>query len=118
MKMLSTSPKDDFINLCYTLVYMLDKKLHFLENTNLNFTKIQERKEKLSPSQLCITNASKILLQFVTAVFSIKYGKKPDYNYLKFLLIKELLNFDQTPCDDIYGRVQTKNYADKNYLNE
>lgn len=93
MKLLTPSRKDDFISLCYLLVYLLDKDFLFLHEiwNKATYIDILKRKEKLTASDVCISSKSKELLDFVSAVFDLEFSEKPDYGKLKFLLIKELL---------------------------
>ena len=89
------------------------------------FIYVLNKKEKLKPKDLCVTKNTQKILNFVTEVFALKFEEKPNYSRLKQLLIKELLEFDLIPCEDIYGKkykseerlIETR-YKDKNYLNE
>jgi len=104
--MLTTSRKDDFVSLCYLLTYLMDFNLHFLKDTfdnhevqpssscKLGFLKILNKKENLKPDELCATENSWKIIDFVSEVFDLKFDDKPNYSRLKFLLVKELLDYD------------------------
>ena len=102
MMLFSTSCKDDFISLCYFLIYLIDCNLHFLDGCT-SFADIRHLKQNLTPDNLFQTENSQIIKTFVNEVFDLDNSETPNYDKLKFLLIKELLNFEQTPRDDIFG---------------
>ena len=77
MKMLTTSRKDDFISLCYLLVYLLDKTLPFLDENQQKSTYIGilEQKQNLKISEVCQTQDSQKIIGFVTEVFSLGFSE-------------------------------------------
>lgn len=55
-------------------------------------------KNTLSPeSYCCCSEGGMKLLPFLRIVFSLKFEEKPDYDKLKFMLIKTLLDSNETP---------------------
>ena len=102
MKMLTTSRKDDLVSLCYMLVYLIDRELIFL-NEQTKFIDILNKKLNLLPSELCCSEKSQPIKDFVSEIFKLGFYEKPDYAKLKFLLVKQLLEYDQTPSDDIFN---------------
>lgn len=96
--------RDDLISLCYLLVYLIDGDLPFIipRNRNLDrreeFDAIKELKENLVPEEFCKSKeASRHLLSFVKAVLELDFDEKPDYNRLRFLLVKGLLDQNVVP---------------------
>ena len=55
-------------------------------------------KNTLTPESLCCCSEEGMkLLPFFRIVFNLKFEEKPDYDKLKFMLIKTLLDSNQTP---------------------
>ena len=98
----STSRRDDLISLCYLLIYSLEGSLPWLEtDENLNdieeFHVVREMKEIATPETLCNTSDSSRLKTFVTEIFKLQFADTPDYQKLKFMLVKSLLELNDTP---------------------
>ena len=98
----STSRRDDLISLCYLLIYSLEGSLPWLEtDENLSdmetFHLVKTMKQKATPETLCNTSDSSRLLAFLTEIFKLQFKETPDYQKLKFLLVKELLDLGDTP---------------------
>ena len=52
----------------------------------------------MTPESLCCCSEEGMkLLPFFKAVYDLQFDEKPDYNKLKFLLIKALLDSNNTP---------------------
>ena len=67
------------------------------------FLYIKNAKLTLTPEQLCGTSPSKDtsrLLDFVTEVMSYTFDEAPNYNKLRFLLTKALIDFGTMPSKD------------------
>ena len=58
---------------------------------------IKHLKEYFIPEKLCQSNKAQSLLPFVKTVFELKFDEKPYYHYLKFLLVKVLLDKNVAP---------------------
>lgn len=63
------------------------------------FDYVKEAKLGMTAERLC-SNASELILPFVTEVFGYKFDEQPDYSKLKFSLSKFLLTFELYP--DLY----------------
>ena len=103
-----TSRRDDLLSLCYILVYLVDEtQLKFIEQVVgmskkrkfrfIKQVKIQMTPEKLCGGKNCVTRK---LLEFVNEVFSIGFADEPNYNKLKFLLTRALLDDGKVPNKD------------------
>ena len=98
----STSRRDDLISLCYLLIYSLEGTLPWLEtDPELNdleeFHAVKEMKQNTTPETLCNASDSSRLLAFVKEIFKLQFTETPDYQKLKFLLVKQLLDLNDTP---------------------
>ena len=51
----------------------------------------------MTPSLLCVSSETQALRPFCEKVFSLEYDQEPDYNELRFLLTKGLLNAGMVP---------------------
>ena len=87
--------RDDLISLCYLLVYLLDGDVPFIFNQIINkyeaFEKTKCIKNTMTGSKLCVSPESKLLQPFVKEVFKMDYDMEPEYEKLKFLLVKGLM---------------------------
>ena len=61
------------------------------------FLKVMVMKQNITAEELCKSKMASPLLPFVKTVLAMKFYEKPDYNYLKFLLAKVLLDNDVAP---------------------
>lgn len=97
---LDQSRRDDLISLCYLLVFFLNGKLDWLgdlmDSDPNYFEKVGLIKMKLDPEGLCVGKA-KLLLPFVTEVFSLSFTEEPPYQKLRFLLMCPLLKLNKKP---------------------
>tara|TARA_B110000305_G_C19177024_1_gene510127 strand:+ start:104 stop:379 length:276 start_codon:yes stop_codon:yes gene_type:complete len=80
----------------------LEGSLPWLEtDENLNdieeFHTVKEMKKKATPETLCNTSDSSQLKAFVTEIFKLQFADTPDYQKLKFMLVKSLLELNDTP---------------------
>lgn len=87
------------------MVHLIDTKLYCFDECK-DFYDICEKKRNITPELICLTENSLIIKPFITQIFDLKYFETPDYDKLKWYLIKELLNFEQTPSDDIFGQAE------------
>jgi len=62
------------------------------------FTRIRKMKNNLTPAQLCSeSDEGKNFEPFVTDIFKLDFAETPNYDKLRFTLIKGLLNLNETP---------------------
>lgn len=54
----------------------------------------------LTPELLCESPEAKILQPFLENVFNIGFDETPDYDKLRFLLVKGLLDLNETPSKE------------------
>ena len=97
-----SSRRDDLIALVYVLIYMLDpKKLTFIDQVlsvdkDQQFDIVKAEKLKMQTKDLCGVRAEDsrafYITKFVDEVMSYKFEETPDYNKLRFLLEKILLD--------------------------
>ena len=71
----------------------LDEDLTDLEEYHV----IKEMKQHATPETLCNTSDSSRLKEFVSEIFKLQFKETPDYQKLKFLLVKQLLDLNDTP---------------------
>jgi casein kinase 1 len=101
------SRRDDLISLCYLMLYLVDGDLQFIsdqenppvdrtnqEYQHREFKRIKGIKNLLTPELLCETAEAKLLLPFLEAVFALEYSEKPNYDSLRFTLLKGLLEIN------------------------
>ena len=77
------------------LVYLTNGKIPFVK-LNLPFDKQFERikhlKNKYRPKTICIHYQCEYLTEFATEIYKLKFEEKPDYEHLRFLLKKNLMD--------------------------
>jgi len=105
-----TSRRDDLISLCYILIYFIDdNQLEFINKVvgmskREKFRFIKNFKVNVTPEGLCGDAVSKPvthkLTDFVKEVWSIQFTEAPNYNKLRFLLTKALLDVGKVPNKD------------------
>lgn len=107
------SRRDDLISLCYLLLYLVDGDLPFIseqenpppdrnkqEYQHREFKRIKGIKNLLTPQLLCETQEARLMLPFLEAVFAIPFAEEPNYDSLRFTLLKGLLEINQVPTLD------------------
>jgi len=104
--MKTQSRRDDLISLCYFLLYLVDGDLAFLQDENDDdapdqqeeFSRIKKMKNLLTPELLCSESAEgKRLQPFFDDIFALEFESQPNYDKLRFTLVKGLLNLNETP---------------------
>jgi len=103
----TTSRRDDLISLCYLLVYFIDESmLSFIDGVvgmskKEKFKYIRNCKLAMTCQELCGTASENPethkLLAFVEEVMGLAYAEEPNYNKLRFLLTKALLDAGSVP---------------------
>ena len=101
------SRRDDLISLCYFLLYLVDGDLSFLQNEQEDdqpcewmqeeFNKIKTMKNSLTVEMLAESDEGKRLIPFISEVFSLGFEDTPDYDKLRFMLLKILLEINSVP---------------------
>jgi hypothetical protein len=91
------------------MLYLLHGQLPFVESSHSMtadelFYHIRAKKKSHRPSDLCQSDESTKLLDFIIEIFSLKFDEKPYYDKLRFMLGRELTEFNQQPNADIFGR--------------
>lgn len=85
----SLSRRDDLMQLCYLLLYIIDGDLIFFDdNDDLTqsqiYIKVKQMKNRLSPEILCSQNEeTQILAPFMKEIFALDFPEKPNYQRLK-----------------------------------
>lgn len=55
------------------------------------FVRLRRAKNALKPNQLCDSDESRLLLPFIEEIFSYRFADQPQYDKLRFCLLKILL---------------------------
>jgi len=103
--MKTQSRRDDLISLCYFLLYLVDGDLTFLQNGDDDdqsqkeeFSRIKKMKNMLTPEMLCAeSDEGRRLQPFLEEIFKLEFDQTPNYDKLRFTLVKGLLNLNETP---------------------
>lgn len=101
------SRRDDLISLVYNLIFLMDyTRLTYLyqlpgKGMKQQFEIAKKAKARLGPKELCgeslkSTSVFKIK-PFVEEIWKLKFDELPDYDHLRFLLQKSLLDEDLVP---------------------
>ena len=94
-KEVTLSRRDDLISLAYFLLYLATGKLPFVKH-NLplmdQINRIKRKKNKQKPKKFCGAYKCDYLIEFTEYTYSLRFEDEPDYNYLKFLLKKNLMD--------------------------
>ena len=111
--MLTQSRRDDLISLCYFLLYLVDGDLAFLQKEQEQedesilaewkqeeFNRIKQLKNTLAPEAICESEEGQRLLPFVKEIFALQFEERPNYDKLRFMLIKALLDINETPTKE------------------
>lgn len=101
------SRRDDLISLVYTLVFMLDQSRMSFINNLVDKDKLErlrivgEAKDKMTVQDLCGSSESEsiafLLTPFAEEVMKYEYDEQPDYNKLRFLLERVLMQKNIAP---------------------
>ena len=93
------SRKDDLINLIYLLLSLNnDFEIVKLDTDHLTlleyFKHVITLKREMTIDDYCNSSDAKLLRPFITEVWGLSYEEEPNYDKLKFLLSKILLDQD------------------------
>jgi hypothetical protein len=58
------------------------------------------KKINMTPEELCSSEYSRLILPYLSEVYTLKFDEEPDYNKLGFLLVKELMSINLTPSNE------------------
>ncbi|CDW82767.1 protein kinase-like protein [Stylonychia lemnae] len=111
----SQSRRDDIISLGYLLLFLFNGQVPWVKKSNVplknQYNSIFKFKTKMKPEEICRERACKknqyhnselaVLLPFMIYADRLNYDEKPDYGYLKHIMLKILLDKDLIP-DQIY----------------
>ena len=98
---IETSRRDDLESLGYMLIYFANKGLPWENNTSTSNTAIteEENNNKILEKKMSIpveVYCKELPIEFsiyMNYVYSLRFGEKPDYNYLKSLLARLLFSY-------------------------
>ena len=101
------SRRDDLISLVYFLLYLVDGDLVFLasedgeeskQTQQQEFAHIKKVKNAITSAQLTQdSEEGERMISFIDEIFKLRFDEKPNYDKLKFNLVKILLDLNQTP---------------------
>ena len=98
--------RDDLISLYYIMLYLLDGDLPFFvidsndgqDDVSQDFEKMRKVKKMITPIEICKeSEESRRLIPFVQEVDGLRFQDEPNYQKLKFMLVKVLLDQNETP---------------------
>lgn len=122
-----TSRRDDLISLCYILIYLIDEiQLGYINRVSglskkEKFKTIKKIKLQQTARDLCGSENTSPdtyrLTEFVQEVFNMKFEEEPNYNKLRFILAKSLLDMGQTP-NRKYDWIPNQRNSQKRYVNK
>ena len=106
-KLNTLSRRDDLISLVYFLLYLVDGDLVFLasedgeeskQTQQQEFAHIKKVKNAITSAQLTQdSEEGERMISFIDEIFKLRFDEKPNYDKLKFNLVKILLDLNQTP---------------------
>ena len=107
-----TSRRDDLEGLCYVLVYFLNGHLPWERIKNKNkqerYKLILNMKKKISEENLVGDRNNAEFIEFVKYCRKLKFEEKPDYDYLRGLMIN-CINKNNKSVDNFYNINISKN---------
>ena len=107
-----TSRRDDLEGLCYVLIYFLNGHLPWERIKNRNkqerYKLILNMKKKISEENLVGDKNNTEFIEFVKYCRNLKFEEKPDYDYLRGLMIK-CISKNNKSIDNFYNIDINKN---------
>jgi serine/threonine protein kinase len=97
---ITLSRRDDFISLVYMLTYLASGKLLFIIPQiplEKQIGNIKRKKNKYSAEKVCRMQKCKYLLELLEMVYNLKFEETPDYNAMRWILKKNLLDINMAP---------------------
>lgn len=94
------SRRDDLISLIYFLIFCVDSKLDWIDLTRPisdQFNEIARYKILTKPRELCQKPGRQFLYPLCKYIYQLNFKEKPDYQKMRFLLEKVLLDIDIVP---------------------
>ena len=61
---------------------------------------MKKMKQTYTPQLLCQSDEAKRMLEFVQNIFDLEYEECPNYDKLRFMLLKIMLEVNQTPNNE------------------
>ena len=93
--------RDDFHCVLYFLSYLLTSKLLFFANEHDNFDNTVEEAAEMKlnqqPHEFLTDPRNKCLIPLAEYIYSIGFEEEPNYNKIKFLITKNILDIDMVP---------------------
>ena len=96
---ISLSRRDDIISLVYLLIFCINSKQKWIDNERPvaeQFEDIARFKIFTKAKDFC-NEQTKFLSPLLKYSYNLEYTQRPDYNYLRFMLKKILLDRDYIP---------------------
>ena len=72
----------------------------------------------MEPKQFCALSGTEYFLDFAESIYALKFDEKPNYNHLRFLLQKNLMNKDMFPNKDFDWILKIKRGSFNNKLKD
>ena len=105
----SMSRRDDIISLIYVLINMINPNVLKVDSTLDVFEQYKFFKRCkcfLPVRELILDEASNKFMDLLNYAYSIEFLEKPDYNKLRYLLKKILLDIDQVPSPNFVWSIK------------
>ena len=100
-----TSRRDDIISVFYFMAFLTSEEFMFLRDETLsdyeNLCKLQKLKQVTTVEEICQTSNCNHFIEFGKLAYSIEFDEEPNYNKLRFLLEKNLLQQGIVPTRKI-----------------
>ncbi len=95
----SLSRRDDIISFVYLIIFCINSNVSWVDNNKpvaLQFNEIGAYKLFTKPEDFCDKRTS-FLVEILTYAYSLEYDERPDYNRLKFMMKKIMLDREYIP---------------------
>ena len=96
---MSLSRRDDIISLMYLLIYCVNSNLSWIDIARPiadQFDEIGRYKLCTKAQEFC-SNSTKFLYPLLKYAYRLRYTERPDYDKIKFMFMKILLDKDYLP---------------------
>jgi serine/threonine protein kinase len=97
------SRRDDIVSLGYLMLYLSSGRHPFIYDKDGNQSKqiLKEQKLRMKPKEICSLMKCEHLTAFLEEAYAIKFKEEPNYNKLRFLLDRNLLDKALIPSRQI-----------------
>jgi serine/threonine protein kinase len=109
------SRKDDLISVVYILLRLLSGELPY-NGSCLTLEEYRRAKNNESPTELC-TRQYPLLCDFSAEIDALDFNERPDYNHLRFILTRILLDFDASPVAEFRWPMGSDPHIADQYIN-